>query len=203
MEFECARGSCTVDDEFLTIEQPAPEKMTRWNALRIGLSTSWDHQPRKTIKLLGKPALLVLIFIGLLSYLHTQYVVETSVMVGLSILGIVALIGPLEMAYRQARQKRRTMKSNLANNATLTYPDRIPLEEIIDVNIEAISGGNTLIDGHLLVVKFNKNGTIGTTYLGFPEFMSEELDAAVRAFEQEGIVLTAETRSKPTSSVVG
>lgn len=183
-EFECAFGHCTVSDEVLTVKRSNPETMGRWEVFRTGLTTSWEHQRRRTGRWLGKTALLGLAFTGLVAYLYTAFSVEPPLVIGMSVLGVIALLGPLEVAYRRALRDRRRIQQMLADEGRLSYPEQIPLDDITGVSIQSVSTGIFLTDGQIVVLEFCESGDAARTYLGFPKFMSDELETARSLFEQ-------------------
>lgn len=195
-EFECAFGHCTVGDKMLTVKRSNPETIGRWEIFRTGFTTSWEHQPRRTVQWLGRTALLGLIFIGLVAYLYAGFSVEPPLVIGMSVLGVIALIGPLEITYRQALRERRRIQQMLADEGRLSYPEQIHLDDITDVSIQSVSTGAFLTDGQILLLKYRDSGETATTYLGFPKFMSDELEAARSLFEQRDLPITEKTHDE-------
>lgn len=187
--FEFALGRCRMSEGVLTIERSDPEKMGRWGVFRAEFTASWKYQPRRTALWLGRTALLGLLFVILLGYLYTEYSVEAPLVVGFSILGLLAIIGPLEAQYRRAARVRRRIQRRITDQRRLTCPEQICLDEITGVKLHAVSTGAIFVDGQILLIQFDDSGEPATTYLGFPNFMGDELDTARTLFETRGLTI--------------
>lgn len=192
-EFDCAFGQCTVSDGVLTVKRSNPESMGRWEVFRTGLTTSLEHQPRRAVLWLGRTALLGLVFIGLVAYVYIAYSVDATLLIGMSVLGVIALIGPLEVTYRRVLRERRRIQQTLADEGEMSDSKHIPLNDISGVTIQSISTGAVFADGQIVLVEFRELGTTAITYLGFPKFMSDELATARSLFEELGVPITAKT----------
>lgn len=194
--FEFAFGRCTMSDGLLTINRSDPESMGRLKVLRTGFAASWKHQPGQTALWLGRTALLGLLFVILVGYLYTAYSVEPPLVVSLSILGMLAIIGPLEVNYRRAARERRRIQRRLADQRRLTWPGQLRLDDITGVKVQPVSTGANLVDGQILLIQYNESGEQATTYLGFPKFMGDELETAQSLFEKHGLTIKGTTHDK-------
>lgn len=188
--FKCASGRCTMSDGVLTIERSNPETWGRWEVFRTGLTMSWEHQPRRTALSLGRTALLGLVFVGLVVYFSAVFGAEPPFVVGMGVLGVLGLLGPLEMNYRRVLRVRRRIQQKLAGDRRLSYPAQIPLDDITGVSVQSISTGAFLTDGHIVLIEFHESGGTATTYLGFPELMSDQRETECSLFKQNGVPIT-------------
>jgi hypothetical protein len=112
------------------------------------------------------------------------------------LLGLVVGVAPLEWSYRRAMSQRRQLRETLSDEFQLNQPRRITLDEITAITVRPVSTKLLLSDGILLLVHFHHNGIDATTYLGFPEFMIEELSTAQTIFEQHGIPVRNQENGK-------
>lgn len=86
--------------------------MGRWKLLRTMLSTSTPHHLRRTVLWGVRTALPVFVLIRL-SPPSRQRLQWTPLLVAISVLGVVALTGSLELAYRRVFRERHRMQQRL------------------------------------------------------------------------------------------
>lgn len=195
-QFDIALGHCTVQDDVLVINRPNSDELTRLEVLRNGLTTSFDHQPWFTGLRLGGLLILGLIFAYLLVYLYASNPAVAPLVGVLGFIGLVAGVAPLEWSYRRAMSQRQQLRQTLSDEFQLSQPRRIPVDEITEITVRSVSTKLLLSDGFLMLVHFHHDGNDATTYLGFPEFMTEELSTAQTIFEQHEIPVRHEGNRK-------
>lgn len=188
-QFNIAFGTCTVRDGALVIERRDPEEMGRWEVFQEGLSMNLAYRPRVTVVQLGVVGVLGLIFVGLLWSLYASNPALAPLVGGLGFFGLTVVGGSLELGYRRGMRARRRLQNTLADEFSLTYPNRIPLAEITGVTVWPVSTRLFLGDGRLFLIHFHRDQK-KTTPLGFPEFMSEERATARTLFDDHEIPLS-------------